>query len=41
MARARACAVAYRAGVVVGTVDIDIVDDDSERPRVVVRDLLL
>jgi hypothetical protein len=39
MARARACA-AYRAGVIVGAVDIDIVDDDGERLRVV-RDLLL
>ncbi|KAH9959502.1 hypothetical protein BGW80DRAFT_1256467 [Lactifluus volemus] len=40
MARARACAVAYRAGVIVGAVDMDIVDDESERLRVV-RDLLL
>jgi hypothetical protein len=40
MARASACAVAYRAGVIVGAVDIDIVDDDRERLRVV-QDLLL
>jgi hypothetical protein len=39
MARARACAVAYRAGVIVGAMDIDIVDDETECLRIV-RDLL-
>jgi hypothetical protein len=33
MPRARACAVAYRAGVIVGAMDIDIVHDESERLR--------
>ncbi|KAH9964772.1 hypothetical protein BGW80DRAFT_1255060 [Lactifluus volemus] len=40
MARARACAVAYHADMIVGAVDMDIVDDESECLRVV-RDLLL
>jgi hypothetical protein len=40
MTRARGCAVTYRAGVIVGVVDIDIVDEESKRLRVV-RDLSL
>jgi hypothetical protein len=38
MTRARTWAVAYRAGVTVGAMDIDIVDDESECLRIV-RDL--